>query len=233
MLENFFENILPQIVSDFSVISFIAVYVGGVLTSISPCVLTMIPVIIGYIGGYGDHQEQSKFRGFLLSTVFVLGMSVTFAVFGVVAVALGRVFGQVGDIWYYVLAAIAILMGLQLLGVINIRFPTLKLMPAKKEGFFAPFILGMAFGLVASPCATPVLAVIIAYVASTGNHYYGAGLLFTYGMGHGLPLIIAGTFTAVIKQLPRFHRYTNYITMTSGAILILLGLYFLILVKWY
>ncbi len=233
MLQNFFAKILPEAVGSFSPAAFIAVYAGGVLTSVSPCILTMIPVIVGYIGGYSGQGEKSKFKGFTLSLFFVLGLSVTFAVFGVVAVMLGKIFGQIGDIWYYILAAVAVIMGLQLLGVINIRFPTLKRLPVRKGGLLPSFLIGMMFGLVASPCATPVLAVIIAYVASTGNFYYGAALLFVYGLGHGLPLIIAGTFTALVKQLPRFQKFSRYITLASGVILILLGLYFLVLVRWY
>lgn len=232
MLNNFFQNILPQAVSGFSPLTLILVYLGGILTSVSPCILTMIPIMVGYIGGYTGEEETSKIKGFGLSVIFVLGMSVTFSIFGIIAVMLGKVFGQIGDTWYYVLAAIAIIMGLQLLGVINIRFPSLSELPVKKGGAASTFLIGLLFGLVMSPCATPVLAVIIAYVASTGKFLYGAALLFVYGLGHGLPLIIAGTFTATIKQLPRFHKYTRYVTFASGVVLILLGLYFLILVRW-
>lgn len=233
MLQKFFDDILPQAVGSFSPTALLIVYTGGILTSVSPCILTMVPVIVGYIGGYGDNAPNSKWKGFTMSLAFVLGMSVTFAVFGVMAVFLGRIFGQAGDTWYYILAVTAIIMGLHLTGVITVRFPVLNMMPVKKAGLFPSFLIGLMFGLVASPCATPVLAVIITYVASTGNFYYGAGLLFVYGLGHGLPLIIAGTFTAVIKQLPRFRIYAQYITLVSGGILILLGLYFLALAHWY
>lgn len=232
MLNNFFQNILPHAISGISPLSLILVYLGGILTSVSPCVLTMIPVMIGYIGGYTGGEESSKIKGFGLSAICVLGMSVTFSIFGIVAVMLGKVFGQIGNAWYYVLAAVAIIMGLQLLGVINLQFPTLSKLPVKKGGIVSTFLIGMLFGLVMSPCATPVLAVIIAYVASTGNLIYGAVLLFVYGLGHGLPLIVVGTFTASIKQLPKFQKYTHYITVISGVVLILLGLYFLILVRW-
>lgn len=232
VFENFIDTILPRAVGSFSPVTFIIVYIGGVLTSISPCILTMVPVIVGYIGGYGEQDNNnSRLKGFAMSSVFVLGMSVTFSAFGIIAVTLGRIVGQAGVIWYYILAAIAIIMGLQLLGVLNIRFPTLNRLPAGKGGLVPAFLIGLAFGLVASPCATPVLAVIITYVASTGSFYYGAALLFVYGLGHGLPLIAAGTFTAVIKQLPRFQKYSRYITSASGVILILLGLYFLASVR--
>lgn len=233
MLQSFMEKILPQAVGSVSPVAFAVVFIGGILTSLSPCILTMVPIIVGYIGGYSEEKGSSKFRGFAMSLVFVLGLSVTFAVFGVAAVLMGRVFGQLGQIWYYVLATVAIVMGLQLLGVINIKFPVFDPGPSRRGGLVRTFLMGLLFGLVMSPCATPVLAVIITYVASTGSLYYGAGLLFVYGLGHGSPLILAGTFTAFIKQLPRFRQYAHYVTVFSGVVLILLGLYFLILVRWY
>lgn len=232
MFDNFFQHTLPQAVSGISLISFLLVYVGGILTSISPCTLTMLPIMVGYIGGYGDHKGLSKLRGLSLSFVCVLGMSLTFALFGIAAVLLGKIFGQLGDAWYYILAAIALLMGLQLLGVIHLSFPGLGKLPVRPGGYLSTFLIGLFFGLVMSPCATPVLAVIVAYVASTGNIVYGALLLFVYGVGHGLPLILAGTFTALIKELPKFQKYTRFVTLLSGTLLIILGLYFLVLVRW-
>ena len=236
MLQNFFHTVLPQAVANISILSFILVYFGGILTSASPCCLTMIPVTVGYIGGYNEGSGDdggSRLRGFTMSLIFVLGLSTTFALFGIIAVMLGKIFGQLGTTWYYVIAALAIVMGLNLLGVININFPGLKELPIKKSGLLPAYLIGMLFGLVMSPCATPVLAVIVTYVASTGSFYYGAALLFVYGLGHGLPLILAGTFTATIKQLPRFRSVSRYVTTVSGVIMILLGLYFLILVRWY
>lgn len=229
-MEQFFTGTVPQAVENISLLSFLIVYIGGVATSISPCMISMIPLMVGYIGGYG---ETSRLKGFAMSFSFVLGMSVTFAVLGVSAALLGRIFGQVGDAWLYIIAGVAIVMGLQLLGVINISFPTLKRMPVKGGGMVSSFLMGLLFGLVASPCATPVLAVIIAFVAAKGMAWYGGALLFVYGLGHGLPLLVVGTFTAVLKSFTGFQRWAKYITYASGLLLILFGLYFLTLARWY
>ncbi len=86
--------------------------------------------------------------------------------------------------------------------------------------------MGLFLGLVASPCATPVLAVMITYVASRQNLAIGGLLLFAYGLGQGTPLLVAGTFTATLKNLRSFKRYSPYITCTSAAILIFMGFYF-------
>lgn len=229
-MEQFFSQTVPQAVQSVSFLSFLIVFVGGIVTSISPCILSMIPLMIGYIGGY---SETSRLRGFLMSFCFVLGLSVTFAVLGVSAALLGRIFGQVGKAWLYIIAGVSIIMGLQLLGVINFSFPTLKQMPVKGGSLSAAFLMGLLFGLVASPCATPVLAVIIAFVAAKGQIWYGGSLLFTYGLGHGLILIVVGTFTAALKSFTGFQRWAKYVTFVSGGVLILFGLYFLILARWY
>lgn len=228
-LEYFFSEVLPETVEQRSLLTLVLVFAGGVLTSISPCILSMVPLLVSYIGGYG---EGPRSRGFFLSFSFVSGLAVTFAVLGFIAAGFGRVFGEVGQFWYYLLAAVAIIMGLQLIGVLSFNLPGLKTLPVKKVGLGGSLIMGLLFGLVASPCATPVLAVIITYAAVQAEPFYGSGLLFIYGIGHGIPLLVAGTFTGIAKSLPRINKYTYYLSYASGVILILLGLVLLAWVGW-
>ncbi len=228
-LEQFFSETLPNVVGQRSFFTLFLVFAGGLVTSISPCILSMVPLLVSYIGGYG---EGPRSRGFMLSSSFVIGLAVTFAVLGFIAAYFGRVFGQIDATWYYILAAVAIIMGLQLLGVLTFNLPGLKKIPFKKAGFGGSMGMGMLFGLVASPCATPVLAVIITYAAVQAEPFYGSGLLFVYGIGHGIPLLVAGTFTGIARSLPRFNKYTHYLSYISGFILILLGLILLAWVNW-
>ncbi|MDY6826869.1 MAG: cytochrome c biogenesis protein [Bacillota bacterium] len=220
-LERFFSVTVPETMGQKSLLALGIIFIGGVITSISPCILSMIPLLVGYIGGYGGGARS---RGFILSLFFVIGLAVTFAIFGFIAASFGRVFGQISETWYYILAVVAIVMGLQLLGFIKLNLPGLKKLPLKKAGPGGALIMGMLFGLVASPCATPVLAVIIAYAAAQAEPYYGSGMLFIYGLGHGLPLLAAGTFTGLARNLPRISRYTQYLSYISGGILVLVGL---------
>jgi Thiol:disulfide interchange protein len=221
----FFEITIPNALASGGGSILILVFLGGVLTSLSPCILSMLPVMLGYIGGL---EKPTKTKGFITSAFFVLGLAVTFSILGIVASLLGKAFGQIGPAWPYIIGLFAILMGLQLIGVFNFELPGLKAMPEKRGGVLGSFGVGLLFGLVASPCATPVLAVLMTYVAGQGVLWYGALLLFIYGLGHGLPLIIAGTFTAVLKSLPRLGKWSQYINYLSGAILIVLGLYFFV-----
>ncbi len=229
-LDYFFGEVLPETVARRTLPALALVFLGGLITSISPCILSMVPLMVSYIGGY---EQGPRSRGFMLSFSFVSGLAFTFAVMGFIAAVFGRVFGQVGDLWYYLLAGVAVIMGLQLLGVLTFNLPGLKKVSARKVRPGGSLVMGMLFGLVASPCATPVLAVIITYAAVQAEPFYGSGLLFIYGMGHGIPLLVAGTFTGMAKNLPRISRYTHYLSYVSGAIFILLGLILLARLSWY
>ncbi|NLL18864.1 MAG: cytochrome c biogenesis protein CcdA [Clostridia bacterium] len=224
---SFFVDLINQSLSGSLFIALPLIFVAGVITSFSPCILSMIPVLVGYVGGYSN---TSRLKSFSMSFLFVLGLGVTFAILGITAASFGKVFGQIGSHWYIIMAVVAIVMGLQLLGVFQISFPGLKKLPVKTKGMVGSFLMGLFFGLVASPCATPVLAVIMTYLASKGDLVFGGVMLFAYGIGHGMPLLIAGTFTGAIKNLRQFQRYSQYVTYASAGILILLGAYLLSLV---
>lgn len=224
---NFFVDLINQSLAGNIFIALPLIFVAGIITSLSPCILSMLPVLVGYVGGYSN---TSRLRGFSMSLLFVLGLGVTFAILGVGAAALGKVFGQIGTYWYIIMAVVAIAMGLHLLGVFQISFPGLKKVPVKAKGMLGSFLMGLFFGLVASPCATPVLAVIMTYLATKRDMVFGGLMLFAYGIGHGMPLLIAGTFTGAIKNLRQFQRYSQYVTYASAGILILLGAYLLSLV---
>ncbi len=229
-LDYFFSEQLPGTLGQRSLLALGLVFLGGLITSVSPCILSMVPLLVSYIGGYGD---GSRSRGLFLSLSFVAGLAVTFAILGFIAAAFGRVFGEIGEVWYYILAAVAIVMGLQLLGVLSFDLPGLKKLPIKRIGPGGSLIMGMLFGLVASPCATPVLAVIVTYAAVQAEPFYGSGLLFIYGMGHGIPLLAAGTFTGLARNLPSINKYTRYLSYCSGFILVLVGLILLAWVGWF
>lgn len=134
MLDNFISETIPNIIATNSTLALLIVFLGGLITSISPCILSIIPVMVGYIGGY---SHESKRRGFFMSLVFLLGLSTTFSIFGVIASALGLIYGQFGAQWYYVVAGVAILMGLNLLGILRINFPALKKMPIKGDSLLS------------------------------------------------------------------------------------------------
>ncbi len=208
------------------------VFFAGLLTSLTPCMLSMLPIAIGYIGGYdgggngGENSERSLAQAAAQSSWFALGLATTLALMGVISAGIGQVYGQVGFGLPIVVSLVAIVMGLNLLELLPLRFPnfdTLKLIPDNISTGLRAYLVGLTFGLVASPCSTPVLATLLAWVGSTGNPVMGGVLLFCYAIGYVSPLILAGTFTATLEKLLSLRRWSTWITPTSGALLLGFG----------
>lgn len=218
----------PTILQNRSLVAYLLVFLGGIVTSIGPCNVAMIPLIVGYLGG---STNLSRGRSFALSLTFATGLAITFMVLGVVAMLVGGMIGGVSRLWYYVVAGVCFLIALHMLGVF--RLPEIPWMGRLRErislkGIPGALALGLVSGLVASQCATPVLAAILTYVmAQQGALAYGAALLFVYALGRGVPIVLAGTFTGVIKRLQSFGRWSPVIEKTSAVIVLGVGLYFL------
>jgi len=223
-MEALLQNI-QSIVQNQHGLAFIAVFAGGLISASSPCVLAAIPLIIGYVGGY---SEGNKKKAALFSLVFVLGLSITFTLLGAAASVMGQFLGFMGKWLYLGLALIAVLMGLQLMGIISIPMPFQKTRAVKTKGLFGAFLLGLLTGTVSSPCATPVLAVILAYVSTQGDIIYGGSLLFVYALGHCALIFIAGLSIGLTESLVSskgIKNFSMYSKRFSGVLLTLAGIY--------
>jgi cytochrome c-type biogenesis protein len=227
-LEQFADRLVSVQLTHLSGLSIAMIFLAGLLTSLTPCMLSMLPITMGYIGGY---ESRGRRYAAIQSTWFSLGLATTLAVLGILAACLGRVYGQVGIGLPILVSAIAILMGLNLLEIIPLRFPSLGATDWIQEDFPAglrSYLLGLTFGLVASPCSTPVLATLLAWVATTQDLVLGGGLLLSYTGGYVTPLIVAGTFAASLKKLLEFRRWSAWINPVSGILLIGFGVFSLL-----
>lgn len=216
---------IQSIIQNNHGLAFLAVFAGGLISAASPCVLAAIPLIIGYVGGYSGGDKK---KAAIYSLVFILGLSITFTVLGAAASAMGQFLSFAGQWLYVALAAIAVTMGLQLMGFINIPLPFQKTRQVKSRGLWGAFLLGLLTGTVSSPCATPVLAVILAYVSTQGDILYGGSLLFTYAVGHCALIFIAGLsigLTESIVSSKGIKNFSLYSKRFSGAVLVVAGLY--------
>jgi cytochrome c-type biogenesis protein len=203
------------------------VLLGGAATGMNPCVYPTIPVIIGYISG---QKDQTRLRGLALALTFVLGLALTYVVLGATIGFLGSVLGLSRTVWMYIVAAVCILVGLNMAGLLPLNFTTLapgQSRWSEMSGFAGALLLGMMFGLVASPCAMPILTLILALIASKGQVAYGSLLMFVYAVGHGLPLIVIGTIAGALTSLERFTGYSVLIQRAGGWLLIAVGAYFI------
>jgi cytochrome c biogenesis protein CcdA len=197
-----------------------------VISSASPCVLATIPLVIGFVGGYSDGDRCKAFR---YSLAFILGLSLTFTAFGAAAGLLGTMFGTLGGRWYVAAGGVALVMGGQMLGLYQISFPVKRDFKPKRGGMFGAFLLGLFFGVVSSPCATPVLVVLLTFVATKGQVLYGVTLLFVYAVGHCLLMLAAGTFTGFIESFVKARGVANFslwAKRVSGAVVVLVGVWF-------
>lgn len=204
----------------------LAVFLGGALTASNPCVLAMIPLMMAFVGAYRETSGAKK--AFIFSLLFVLGLTITFTILGLIAALMGRLIGDVGGFWPYLVAAVCLIMGLHLLEVWRFELPLPQGFRSNQAGPWGAFLLGLLFGVISTPCATPILAVLLVYIASKGNLAYGGLLLFLYSLGHCAFIIIAGTSMGWAKQILEFKRLNStlrYVRKGSGVLIILIGLF--------
>ncbi|MBE9108303.1 sulfite exporter TauE/SafE family protein [Nodosilinea sp. LEGE 07298] len=221
-----------QLVNDqlthISWVSLSVVGLAGLLTSLSPCLLSMLPIMVGYMGGYeSDRRRDAVGR----SLAFALGLATTLAVLGLIAGLFGYVYGQVAWGLPVVVSLVAIVMGLNLLGIVPLALPAGA--GPTFEGWNLPpwlraYALGLTFGIVASPCSTPVLATLLAWISATQDPVLGSALLLAYAVGYVTPLVLAGTFTASLKRLLNLRQWSSWVTPASGALLLGFGVFSLL-----
>lgn len=221
-------ELLNNIVQSESWLAFPLCFVGGLISSASPCVLAMIPLVIGYVGGYSEGSQKKAIQ---YSLVFTLGLTITFTILGIIASFMGRLFGSVGNFWKYLLPPVAILLGLQLLGLFNFNIGLSEKFMPQRKALFGALLMGLFFGILATPCATPVLAVILTFAASRQSLFYSGALLLAYAAGHWMLVLTAGVSAGLAQRIianRRITDFTTYVKKGAGIILIGVGIYLFI-----
>lgn len=210
----------------FSVIMLVISFIGGLLASISPCSLAMLPIIIGYVGGY---SEGSPAKTFIQMLFFVFGSSLVFAVIGIICAITGKVFVSFAPTYFILLlSSLLMVMGLNILGVLDFNIPVvIKQIPqgTGKNVVLYPMLIGAIFALAGTPCSTPILAGIMAFASMSTNIMWAVLMLFMFSLGQGLILIIAGVFTSSLKGLKSFSHVSEILLKASGVLLILSSVY--------
>ncbi|MEN6337189.1 MAG: cytochrome c biogenesis CcdA family protein [Phycisphaerales bacterium] len=225
-------------VQDISLAAYPLVLLGGLLTNFCPCNLVLLPMVIGCVGGFSRSKQRG--RTVLFSAVFAAGIVLTLCVMGAMASVVGAILAPARTVCLWLLAIVTVAMGLFCLRAVRFRLPGLDKdeMPVtslRNKGLWGAFLMGLAAGVVATPCTTPVLAVILAYVAVKARLVYGMSLLFIYALGFVVPLLLTGAFTGFVMGLKKLEDRTGYrawITRCSGILLIVFGLYVLKVAIW-
>ena len=198
---------------------------AGVLTSFTPCALSSVPLVIGYVGGSSNNDNRKAFR---LSLVFALGMAVTFTALGVIASLTGKLIGRAASWWYIVLGILMVLMALQTWEVYNFIPSTFLASKSTKKGYVGALIAGILGGVFSSPCSTPVLIVLLALVAGQGNILWGILLLLLYSIGHSVLVLAAGTSMGFVKKLTASEKYgkaSKVLKIVMGCLILLIAFY--------
>ncbi len=216
---------IAKVISSNMWLAPILALVAGILTSVTPCSLSSVPLIIGYVGGVGERNTK---KAFLYSAVFSLGTAVTFVTMGIIATSAGMLMGTSSPVWYIILGVLMVLMSLQAFGIFNF-IPSINLVGKnKKKGIAGAFLAGVLGGIFSSPCSTPVLIALLAIVAGEGKMLWGILLMLLYSIGHSALVMVAGTSISFVQRINESNKYKTVAAVLKyvmGAAILLIGFY--------
>jgi thiol:disulfide interchange protein DsbD len=212
-----------------------ALFVAGVLTSLTPCVYPMIPITAAIVGGQSvGHPPRTRSRTVLLTLSYVIGLALAYASVGLVAGLTGTLFGAVStNPWlYFTMANLLVVAALMMLDVIPVPIPQRLLQRAATTGNTAgaggTFVMGAASGLVAAPCSAPVMAAVLTWVTTTRRASLGFVYLFTFSLGMCALLVLIGLFSGTLARLPRSGQWMIWVKRLFAVILLAAGEYYLV-----
>ena len=201
------------------------IFLGGLGTSLTPCVYPLIPITVGV---FGARQADSRLRATVLTTAYVVGMGIVFATLGVIAAASGKAFGNwMGNMWVAIgLATFMLILASSMFGAFELALPTglaTRLNGVGGAGILGALLMGSVAGFLAAPCTGPVLSGVLTFVATTQDMALGGGLLFIYAMGIGVPFFLIGVFAL---RLPKGGEWMEWVKSFFGVALVgLAGMY--------
>ncbi|MGD2090335.1 MAG: protein-disulfide reductase DsbD [Candidatus Aminicenantes bacterium] len=223
------ERVIKQELAKQSFLLFLLVFVAGFLTSLTPCVYPVIPIVMGYIG---TRSGKKKLKGFYLSIFFVLGLAVVYSILGVIAASTGTLLGASfqNPVVVMVISFIFIAMGLSLAGFYEIPVPSSlssKVQSGYKSEIIGSLLVGGISGIIAAPCVGPVLIALLSWIYQTGNIVLGFWLTFVFSLGLGVIFLVVGTFSGLIAAMPKGGKWMDYIKYFFALVLLAGGIYFL------
>ncbi len=221
-------------------LSIFLAYVGGVLSSLTPCIYPMIPITLSVVGGNTIHGRHAKKEVFLRGAAYVAGMAVVYSTLGAIAGSTGRIFGSTTNTatWYLVLGAIMSVGALMMLDVIRwdpqatldrlqrrLGFHPKPSTLKEEVSLLGAFTLGLSSGFIAAPCTTPVLTAILTFIAQTKSVTFGWVLMLSFSIGLGTILLALALVAGLVKSMPKAGQWMNSIKLLSGGLLLVFAHY--------
>ena len=204
-----------------------AVFIGGVLTSLTPCIYPMIPITAAIVGGKSvDEQRAPAWRPAILTITYVLGLALVYSLLGLFAGMTGTLFGSVStNPWlYFAMANLLLLAALSMLDVLPVRVPTTTLEWATSAGTAGrasgAFTMGAMSGLVAAPCSAPVMAAVLTWVSTTKSAALGFLYLFVFSLGMCTLLVVVGLSSGAVARLPRAGMWMVWVKRLFALVMI-------------
>jgi cytochrome c-type biogenesis protein len=217
-------------------VSFLAAFLGGLISFLSPCVLPLVPPYLSFLAGTtldelrdGDDWGVRR-RAMLTALLFVAGFTTVFVVLGATASALGQIVRQYLDVLGTLAGIMIIVMGLHFLGVfrIGLLYREARVQVGRSMGVWGAYVMGLAFAFGWTPCIGPILAAVLAVAGSETSVWKGASLLAVYSAGLGIPFLLAAfAMKPFVALLARMRSRFSHVEKTMGALLVLTGVAFL------
>ncbi|MCC6442140.1 MAG: sulfite exporter TauE/SafE family protein [Armatimonadetes bacterium] len=211
-----------------SLLGYLVLIAFGFVVGITPCNLPMIPVVVGYVGGY---SATSRAKTVLASLMFVLGSGIAFGILGAALVGLSGVLRHfLGKAWYVTLGVACVVIGLALLEVIPLKIPSFQAATPSTGGLLGALLIGVVLSMATASCCFAPMGAIAAYASLQGKIVHGTLSMFSFGIGKGIPLFAVGMFTGALRSMAKAATWAYYIQKASGVLMILAGFYLLWLV---
>lgn len=226
--------VLPDLSSPLRALP--AVFLGGVLTSLTPCIYPMIPITAAIVGGtsVGDEAGRPRWRPALLTFLYVIGLALVYSALGLFAGMTGTLFGAVStNPWlYFVMANLLVLAALSMLDVLPVRMPNWILERASTAGTAGrasgAFTMGAVSGLVAAPCSAPVMAAVLTWVSTTKSATLGFLYLFVFSLGMCTLLVVVGLSSGAVARLPRAGMWMVWVKRFFAFVMLGVAEYYLV-----
>jgi len=207
--------------------AFVSVFVGGFLTSLTPCVYPLIPITVGLFGARGGDTTRGK--AMLLASAYVFGIGVMYASLGIFSALAGRAFGtfMANSFVMVPIALVFLVMAASMFGAFELSLPSslqARLSSVGGKGFGGAFAMGLVGGIIAAPCTGPVLASVLAFVSTSRSVVIGGSLLFTYALGMGVLFFVIAAFAVA---LPKSGGWMEHVKSIFGVVMVVAALYFL------
>lgn len=206
-------------------------FLAGLASFLSPCVFSLVPAYVGYLGGRaagGENTQSNRFITFTHGLAFVLGFSVVFITLGVASSSLGRLLYDLRDVLTKVGGIVVIIFGLHMIGVFRIKFleydTRVQQVPDRKWGYFSSALMGVFFSAGWAPCVGPVLGAILTLSLNGGSVSTGVRLLSAYSAGLAIPFLIAALGVGWVSlTLRKYGKVMHYVEVVMGVILVIVG----------